>query len=88
MRINSFNWSKHPSGVPWMKCRTCHGRINIQEKVTQLEKPTSYGRPEDGETIITHEAEYRCKCWATKIIVEGAMQEYDLNGCFMTKVKK
>lgn len=86
MKYQSFQWSKHPSGIPWMRCGFCEKRINRQGKVTKLDKEKVYGFSDPNPTVITHEATYRCECGRSKIIVEGTMEEMELVGCFGVKV--
>lgn len=81
--FDSFKPAVHVSGWTYMKCPFCFKRINVQELVTKMEKPESYGI--DNPTIVTHKALYKCRCGETQIIVEGTMQKMIRIGCFAVK---
>ena len=85
--IELFVWAKHESGVPWMSAKCCGSRINHQKAVRQLPEVTVYGGalPPDQRTIITHVADYACKCGKTLIEVEGFMKVYEINGCIVVE---
>ena len=67
-----------------MRAKCCDSRINHQREVVKLDKPNVYGiyHPET-QTVLTHEAEYACKCGKTVIIVEGTVKKKVLDGCFI-----
>lgn len=78
--IQSFNPAAHISGWTYMKCPFCLKRINVQDSVSELPTPESYG-----DLTVTHKALYKCRCGETQIIVEGTMETLLLKGCIAVK---
>ena len=81
--IEVFEWAKHVSGVPYVRSLCCESRINRQSNLTRLTKPEVYGvqLPKNEQTIVTHVADYSCKCGKTKMRVEGSMRTLLVAGC-------